>query len=73
MQNDFGLEGHLVMLVGNKVPYRARYAPPEQDHRVWEARRRQFSEIARNGLDVKETLAFIRHPGWQWHGDAVQA
>ena len=73
MQNDFGLEGHLVMLVGNKVPYRARYAPPEQDHRLWEARRRQFSEIARNGLDVKETLAFIRHPGWQWHGDTVQA
>jgi len=69
MQNDFGLEGYLVMLVGNKVPHRAPYAPPEADRKLWEARREMFSQQAMDGLDVKETLAFIRHPGWQWHGD----
>ena len=71
MQNDFGLEGHLVMLTGNKVPHRARYVPPAEELARWEARRRRFSEQAMAGLDVKETLAFVRHPGWQWHGDAV--
>ena len=69
MQNDFGLEGHLVMLVGNKHPYRARYTPPPEDLAKWEARRQHFDAQARAALDVKETLAFIRHPGWQWHGD----
>ncbi len=69
MQNDFGLEGHLVMLVGNRVPYRARYIPTDEDRRRFEARRQAFSDIARRGLDVKETLSYIRHPGWQWHGD----
>jgi tryptophan halogenase len=69
LQNDFGLEGHLVMLVGNKHPHRARYTPPPADLARWEARREHFSAQAQSGLDVKETLAFIRHPGWHWHGD----
>ncbi|WP_367874252.1 FAD-dependent oxidoreductase [Luteolibacter sp. Populi] len=69
MQNDFGLEGHLVMLVGNQVPHRASYQPPAPDRQRHEARRQHFSALAAAGLDVKEALAYIRHPGWHWHGD----
>ena len=71
MQNDFGLEGHLVMLVGNQIPHRATYQAPEPDRQRYEARRQHFSAIAAAGLDVKEALAYIRHPGWHWHGDPV--
>ena len=28
-----------------------------------------FIATAQNALDVKDSLAFIRHPGWTWHGD----
>lgn len=65
----FGLEGPLVMLVGNQVPYEARYEAPEADRQRWEARRAEAIRIAAQGLTVKETLQFVRHPGWQWNSD----
>nr|WP_226894882.1 tryptophan 7-halogenase [Luteolibacter marinus] len=68
--NDFGLEGFLVMLVGNQTPYRKRYQAPAQELRVWNERRSLHANLARKGIDVKEALAFVRHPGWQWHGDS---
>jgi tryptophan halogenase len=73
MENDFGVEGYLVMLVGNRAPYRARHTPSEAERRTWERHRAEFIANAQAGLDVRETLAYIRHPGWQWHGDTVAA
>lgn len=67
--NDFGLEGYLVMLVGNQTPYRARYTPTTADRLKFDQRRARFIKAARSGIGVKETLAYIRHPGWQWHSD----
>ncbi len=72
-QNDFGLEGYLVMLVGNQVPYQARYTPTAADLGRFEARRSQFSDIAKLALDVKEALAYVRHPGWQWNSEILEA
>jgi tryptophan halogenase len=71
-ENDFGVEGYLVMLVGNRVPYLAKHVPSETERQIWEGHRAQFDAIAQTGLDVRETLAFIRHPGWQWHADAAK-
>ena len=68
-ENDFGIEGFLVMLVGNRVPYAARHAPTAAERAVWERHRADFNATAQAGLDVRETLAYIRHPGWQWHSD----
>ena len=67
--NDFGIEGYLMMLVGNRTPYRKRYQPIPKEVRVWNERRALHASLARQGLDVKEALSFVRHPGWQWHGD----
>jgi tryptophan halogenase len=68
--SQFGIEGFLVMLVGNRVPYRGRYVPTPAEWQIWNQRRAQFRAQAQNGLDVKESLAYIRHPGWRWHGEA---
>ncbi|WP_289031675.1 tryptophan 7-halogenase, partial [uncultured Algoriphagus sp.] len=67
--NDYGIEGFLVMLVGNKVPHRKPYQPSASELRVWNQRRALFAREARKGIDVRQALSFIRQPGWKWHGD----
>ena len=70
-ENDFGVEGFLVMLVGNRAPYRAKYTPAAAERALWESRRAGFQATAQAGLDVRETLAYIRHPDWAWHADTA--
>ena len=65
--NQFGIEGFLVMLVGNRVPYRGRHAPSEEERRIWKAHLAQIAGQAQNSLGVRDSLAFIRHPNWQWN------
>lgn len=72
LENDFGVEGYLVMLVGNRVPYAAKHIATAAERQIWERHRAHSSARAQAGLDVKETLAYIRHPGWQWNADAEQ-
>lgn len=69
-ENDFGVEGFLVMLVGNRVPYKARHQATDAERATWERHRAQFDATALSGIDVKESLAYIRHPGWQWNSEA---
>ena len=64
--SQFGIEGFLVMLVGNRVPYRDRYIPTELEHRMINQRRAMFQAQAQNGLSTEESLACIRHPMWRW-------
>ena len=70
-QSDFGIEGYFVMLVGNKFPYRKRHQPTVQELTLWETHRSRFISKAKTALSVKETLAFIRKPGWEWKADAA--
>ena len=69
-ENDFGLEGYLVMLVGNRAPYAAKHVATAAERQLWEAHRAANNTAAWTALDIKETLAYIRHPGWQWNADA---
>lgn len=70
IENDFGIEGHLALLVGNRAPYRKRIPITDADRAAWNVRRAQFASQARIGLGVKETLAAIRNPHWRWSDDA---
>ena len=70
-ENDFGIEGFLVMLVGNRAPYSARRTATAAERATWERHRADFNATAQAALDVRETLAYIRHPGWTWHADTV--
>ena len=72
-ENDFGLEGFLVMLVGNRAPYTAKHAPTPAELQLWERHRAEARATAHSALTVAETLAYIRHPGWTWHADTTAA
>ncbi len=69
IETDFGIEGYLVMLVGNRVPYGGRHSATSAELAAWNAHRGRFIAEARSGMTVKEALAIVRHPGWRWHGD----
>jgi len=68
-RTDFGLEGWLVMLVGNKVPYKKRFQVSEREQAVWRQKRRQFIEVAKRGISSEEALAYVKHPAWRWNAD----
>ena len=65
--NQFGIEGFLVMLVGNRVPYRGRHAATDAEHQIWNRHQASYRAEAQMGMDVKEALGFVHHPGWRWN------
>jgi tryptophan halogenase len=69
-QTDFGLEGFLVMLVGNQVPYQKRHRPSAQELEIWNQRKAGFIQQASRGIRSEEALAYVKHPGWKWNADA---
>lgn len=64
--NDFGIEGFLVMLVGNQAPYEKHYQPSSFEKRSWDKRKALFARNARKGVDAKEALQWINRPDWRW-------
>jgi tryptophan halogenase len=66
---NFGIEGYLVHLVGNRVPYEKRHHADPAELQRWAAHRARFIATAQAGIGVKEALSYIRHPGWQWHAE----
>jgi tryptophan halogenase len=72
-EGHFGLEGWIVMMVGNSVPYRGRHAATKEERMIWSRRRADFAARAQQGFDVKQTLAYVRDPRWQWNAAAATA
>jgi tryptophan halogenase len=62
----FGLEGYLVLLVGQRVPYRIKAHPSATELDALQKQRRTFASIAGNGCTIPECLAAVRHPMWKW-------
>jgi len=67
--SNFGIEGFLVMLVGNKVPYKNQYRPTDAERQIWNNHRARFKAQGQAGMDIKEALSFVRNPGWRWFGE----
>lgn len=67
--SEFGLEGYLVMLVGNKAPYRKLYEPSKKELRLLKERRSLHKSLAKKGVGVKEGLGFVKDNRWKWKGD----
>ena len=63
---NFGIEGWLVMLVGNRMPYRGRHAASAEEQSTWRRHCGDYAAQARSAYGVKETLEFVRHPNWAW-------
>ena len=73
--NNFGIEGYLVMLVGNQAPYQARHILTAAEQHMWAVNRSAFTSKALHGLTVAESLRVIRSSGWNWNhpADALPA
>jgi tryptophan halogenase len=67
--HNFGIEGFLVMLVGNRAPYRGRHHATAAERDIWNRHRAAFAEQAAAGMDAREALAVIRRPEWRWFGE----
>ena len=65
--NQFGIEGFLVMLVGNRVPYRGRHIATDAERQTWDRHRAGYRAQAQMGVGVREALEFVHHPGWHWN------
>jgi tryptophan 7-halogenase len=68
-QTDFGIEGYFVMLIGNRWPHRRPHRPAAAEKAIWDRHRADCTRMAQAGLTVKEALAYVHHPGWQWNAD----
>ena len=67
--DQFQMEGYLAMLVGQRVPYRSDYIIPPNERQAWEFQMRKFEAQARAGYNVRDALAIIRSPQFQWPQD----
>jgi tryptophan halogenase len=67
--NMFGMEGYLSLLVGQKVPHRARYTPTAQAQRLWKSVQARNQSLAQNGLSVQEALNVVTSPNCKWQPD----
>jgi tryptophan 7-halogenase len=64
--DQFGMEGYLTMLVGQRVPYRARYEPTTQEAQAVRQLREKHRRDGAAGYRVEEALAIVRMPKWEW-------
>ena len=67
--NQFGIEGFLVMLVGQQVPYHVKHKPSDAERAIFQRHCNDFKLKAQQGMTVAETLKYVKHPGWTWFGD----
>ncbi len=65
-QNSFGLNGHLAMLCGQRVPHERPHSPSTEEAAIWKAHIDRLAGETRTGLSVKQTLDLIRGPKWKW-------
>ncbi len=67
--SDFGPEGYLVMMVGNRVPYKNRHTPSQAELAIWQRYLNECQTAAKQAMTVEESLKYVQDPRWQWHGD----
>ena len=56
----FGLEGYVALLTGQCAPQQPPWAPPAQEHRVWQEHLARFQADAQRAMSVRECLAAVR-------------
>jgi hypothetical protein len=64
--DQFGVEGYLVLLVGQKVPYRKVFVPTESDLQTWAQLRRQIRDAADRAVGVAEAVQRLKSPTFCW-------
>ena len=64
--DQFQMEGYLAMMVGQGVPHHKSFQPDPREQQAFAWHRRNFMAQARSGFSVREALARVRSPGFQW-------
>ncbi|HEY1686259.1 MAG TPA: tryptophan 7-halogenase [Tepidisphaeraceae bacterium] len=70
-KTQFGIEGFLTVLIGQKVPYRAQPVTSESEQAILRRHCEENRARANAGLTVAEALKYVKHPQWTWFGDNV--
>ncbi len=65
----FGWEGYLVMLVGQKVPYKTSHQANRSETALWSSYLTELAQTASNGLSMRQSLDMIRSDRWAWKKD----
>ena len=62
----FKTGGYYTLLVGMQVPYKHRHQPSDAERHWWDNWRRRNQRVAQNAVPVKEALAAVHAPDWDW-------
>jgi hypothetical protein len=54
------------LLLGQQVPYRKTFTPPESEMATWQSLRESFFINAKQGINTTEALQMIRSPSFVW-------
>lgn len=65
----FGMEGYLCMLVGQRVPYRKTWQAPVSERQIWNGIRAEHRAKALTGMTIPEAYQAILSPEWRWVPD----
>jgi tryptophan halogenase len=69
VHDQFGIEGYLTMLVGQRVPYEGLHRPSEAELKAVGAIRDQFKKQAATGYHAEHALSIVRMAKWEWKKD----
>ena len=64
--DQFGMEGYIALLLGQKVPYQRRYTPEPAELELWSQIRTSLRTKAQQGYTIPEALAYVKHPNFKW-------
>ncbi len=65
----FTWEGYLVMLVGQKVPFKREFSFSHKEKRAWHEYRKNLKSAAKEAISMRKGLDMIRSPNWGWRPD----
>lgn len=64
--SNYGIEGYLAMLVGQKVPHKIKFTPSGAELEFCKQMRLKNQQVASEALSIEQTLKEIRSPDWEW-------
>jgi tryptophan halogenase len=67
----YGLDGHLAMLSGQKVPWRLKPLHGMAESAAWQRHAAHARAATVNSFDIKQTLEAMRAPDWHWQKPEV--
>lgn len=73
VDDPYGMEGYLSLLVGQKVPYRRTYRPPPAEQGTLQQIRAALDRMAASAFTVPQALSLIRSPAWKWPANLFAA